>query len=46
MATFQGIELKTMQFTINTGNEKDFKNIKVVKFYDNIQPFVLVKIAY
>ena len=43
MATFQGIELKTMQFTINTGNEKDFKNIKVVKFYDNIQPFVLVK---
>ena len=43
MATFEGIELKMMQFTINTGDEKDFENIKLIKFYDDIQPFVLVK---
>ena len=43
MASFQGIELKMMNFTINPQNENRYNNIKVIKFYDNVQPFVLVK---
>ena len=43
MATFQGIELKMMKFTINPQNENRYNNVKVIKFYDNVQPFVLVK---
>ena len=43
MATFQGIELKMMNFTINPQNENKYNNVKVIKFYDNVQPFVLVK---
>jgi len=42
-ATFQGIELKMMNFSIDPQNENRHNNIKVVKFYDNVQPFVLVK---
>ena len=43
MATFQGIELKMMKFTITPQNENRYNNVKVIKFYDNVQPFVLVK---
>lgn len=43
MASFQGIELKMMNFTINPQNENKYNNVKVIKFYDNVQPFVLVK---
>ena len=42
-ATFQGIELKMMNFSINLQNENTYNNFKVIKFYDNVQPFVLVK---
>lgn len=40
---FQGIELKMMNFSINLQNENTYNNFKVIKFYDNVQPFVLVK---
>lgn len=43
MSSFQGIELKMMKFTINPQNENRYNNVKVIKFYDNVQPFVLVK---
>lgn len=43
MASFQGIELKMMNFTINPQDENRYNNVKVIKFYDNVQPFVLVK---
>lgn len=44
MASFEGIELKTMLFTINLqNNDNKFNNIKVVKFTDRLQPYVMVK---
>ena len=43
MSTFTGISLKTMQFTLKPNGILHFNNFKIVKFNDNIQPFVLVK---
>ena len=43
MSTFTGITLKTMQFTLKPNGILHFNNFKIVKFNDNIQPFVLVK---
>ena len=44
MASFEGIELKTMTFTINLqNNDNTFNNLKVVKFTDRLQPYVMVK---
>jgi len=43
MATFEGISVKTMEFTINTSNINKFNNVKVVKFYNRLQPYVMVK---
>lgn len=40
---FEGITVKTMQFTVNKQNENRFNNIKVVKVYNRLQPYVLVK---
>ena len=45
MSTFTGISLKTMQFTLKPNGILHFNNFKIVKFDDNIQPFVLVKTA-
>ena len=42
-STFEGIELKMLNFSINPQNETQHNNIKVIKFYNNVQPFVLVK---
>src|SRR5210317_2205635 len=43
MSTFTGISLKTMKFTLKPNGILHFNNFKIVKFNDNIQPFVLVK---
>lgn len=42
-AVFEGISLKTMEFSITIENENKFNNIKVVKFKNELQPFVMVK---
>lgn len=42
-SNFEGIELKMLNFSINPQNETQHNNIKVIKFYNNVQPFVLVK---
>jgi hypothetical protein len=43
MTSFNGINLKTLEFKVQVGNELQFDNIKIIKFESDIQPKVLVK---
>jgi hypothetical protein len=43
MVVFNGINLKTLEFKATPGNEAGFNNVKIIRFTENIQSFVLVK---
>lgn len=43
MTSFNGINLKTLEFKVQVGTELQFNNIKLIKFNSDIQPKILVK---